>query len=196
MPQLKLIMPSEVLQPGEAGLPDFAAFKYKFLAQGDSWFSIGAFPPTATTNLLLEMRLRAKACAVNCAFPGFALQRMIDRIRDPDFCRLLVGPQSWAWDGILMSTGGNDLIDALQVMPRFGKGHPLEDLPIPPELRLLLRPDEWKPGASADRYLSDPGWATFGAHMAMLFGELQKLRDDAKSQSTGVPLFVHCYDCL
>lgn len=196
MPNVFLFKPSDLLQPGQQGLPDFAPYKYKFLAQGDSWFSIGAFPPSATTNLLLELNLQAKACAVNCAHPGFELKRMIDSVRDPKFTQLLVGNQSWQWDGILMSAGGNDLIDAIQVMPRYGKNHADEGQLIAPNLRILLRPDEWKPGNTADRYISDSGWTTFANHLTALFAELQQLRDSPHSKSTGAPLFVHCYDYL
>jgi hypothetical protein len=196
MASVDLFKPSDLLQPGDQGFPDFGRYKYKFLAQGDSWFSIGAIPPTATTNLLLELDLQAKACAVNCAHPGFELRRMIDSVRDPKFTQLLVGTQSWRWDGILMSAGGNDLIDAIQVLPRYGKNHPDEGQLIPPALRILLRPDEWKSGTTADRYISDSGWETFSGHLVDLFAELQQLRDSSHSQSVGAPLFVHCYDYL
>ena len=196
MPIVDLFKPSDLLQPGDQGFPDFGRYRFKFLAQGDSWFSIGAIPPAATTNLLLELDLRTSACAVNCAHPGFELRRMIDGVRDPSFTQLLVGNQSWRWDGILMSAGGNDLIDAVRVLPRYGKNHPKEGQFIPPDLRILLRPDEWPAGATSDKYISDSGWATFSGYLTKLFKELQDLRDSRHSQSRGVPLFVHCYDYL
>ena len=48
MHPLHIIQPSELLHPADGTVPDFAPFRYKFLAQGDSWFSIGAVPPTGT----------------------------------------------------------------------------------------------------------------------------------------------------
>jgi hypothetical protein len=196
MPNIRLFSPDALLHPGEQGWPDFGSYTYKFLAQGDSWFSIGAFPPNATTNLLLELKLQATAFAVNCAHPGFELRRMINAVRDPNFTQLLVGNQSWKWDGILLSAGGNDLINAIQIMPRYGNNHPQEGDLIAQDKRILLRPDEWKPGTTADRYISDQGWMTFSAYLIALFRELQDLRDSSHSLSQNVPVFVHCYDYL
>ena len=43
---------------------------YRFLAQGDSWFSIGSLPPTNTTNLLKAMTFDTDACVVDFSQPG------------------------------------------------------------------------------------------------------------------------------
>lgn len=64
----------------------------KYLAQGDSWFSYGAFPTFATTNLIDEMVLSEKAIVVDCAVPGQELVHMTDRTYDQQFLRLLRGP--------------------------------------------------------------------------------------------------------
>lgn len=196
MHKLYALSPDDLLHPSDGTLPDFANYKYKFLAQGDSWFSIGAVPPRATTSIFMELNLGARCCAVNCAHPGYVLKRMISAARDPNFTQLLVGNQAWKWDAILMSAGGNDLIDAMRVMPSYGNNHPQEGQPIPQSLRLLLRPDEWKPGAGADRYLSDAGWASFCTYLSALVHELVQLRDSSHSLSRGVPLYLHCYDYL
>ena len=95
-----------------------------------------------------------------------------------------------------MSAGGNDLIDAIQVMPNYGKNHPQEGQPIPKSLRILLRSDEWTPTAGPARYLSDLGWAAFSNYIKALVDELQQLRDSSHSLSKEVPLFLHCYDYL
>lgn len=196
MPNITLFSPDQLLRPGQAGWPDFGPFKYKFIAQGDSWFSIGAIPPTATTNILLELNLQAKSCAVNCAHPGFTLARMVDFVKDPTFTQLVVGNQAWKWDGFLMSAGGNDLIDAVQVLPRYGDNHPLQGQLIEPRFRILLRPDEWGPGPGASRYVSDEGWQTFSTMLQGSFQRLANTRDHVLSKSQGVPVFVHCYDYL
>lgn len=181
---------------GTHGFPDLGPFTHCFLAQGDSWFSIGAAVAIKTTNILMEMELEAASCAVNCASPGATLRRMEDTIRAPKFRNLLAGAQAWPWDGILMSAGGNDLIDAVQVLPRYGDASPLAGRRIPAKLRILLRDDEWGPGTTADRYLSDAGWTTFCDHLRQLFVQLEAIRDGHGSRSVGVPVFVHCYDHL
>ncbi|MBC7436448.1 MAG: hypothetical protein H7332_10305 [Bdellovibrionales bacterium] len=196
MPKLYALSPGDLLHPADGTLPDFAPYRYKFLAQGDSWFSVGAVPPGGTTSLFRELDLSASCCAVNCAHPGYVLKRMISATRDPNFTQLLAGNQAWKWDGILMSAGGNDLIDAMQVMPHYGNHHPMQGQPIPPDLRLLLRPDEWKPVRGADSYLSDAGWTLFCNHLTALLHELVELRDSRQSLSRGAPLFLHGYDYL
>ena len=59
MPDINLvsISPSQLSGAAEAGLRDVSAFQTKYLAQGDSWFSIGNIPPWSTTNLLQHMVL-------------------------------------------------------------------------------------------------------------------------------------------
>ena len=52
----------------------FGEFGYRFLAEGDSWFTIGALNPLKNANLLFEMRFGQSACAVNCATPGDTLR--------------------------------------------------------------------------------------------------------------------------
>lgn len=42
---------------------------YRFLAQSDSWFSIGSVPLAPVGNVLTEMRFSNSAIAVNCARP-------------------------------------------------------------------------------------------------------------------------------
>lgn len=193
MIHVKIFKPDDFL--GTHDLPDLGPFTHRFLAQGDSWFSIGAVN-TFTTNILDELALAKRSFAVNCAWPGATLSRMEDALKASKFRNLLMGAQKWAWDGLLMSAGGNDLIDAVQVLPTYGDKSTLAGKPIPPALRILLRRDEWKAGGSADRYVSDAGWDTFARHLRALFVELEAMRDSPSSDSKGVPVFVHCYDYL
>lgn len=189
MPKLTVFQPSDLLMSGEAGGPDLSGFRHGFLAQGDSWFSIGAMPPFQTTNLLLELDLQSKAFAVNCANPGDHLRHMIDARLDRDFQRLLArrtAPRRW--DAILLSAGGNDMIDAAAVLPRMQDGSP-----VPAHERILLRPDEWTDAEGVTRYVSQEGLARFEAHLVAQFTELVALRDREQT-NRGVPIFVHCYD--
>lgn len=189
MPKLRVFQPSEILNPGDSGGPDLSGFRHGFLAQGDSWFSIGAMPPFQLSNLLFELDLQSTAYAVNCANPSDSLRHMIDSRHDPEFLRLLVGtlvPRRW--DAILLSAGGNDMIDAAGVLPTMADG-----TPVPADQRILLKPDEWTSDEGVQRYVSAEGLARLETHLVAQFKQLVALRDSEET-NRGVPIFVHCYD--
>jgi len=184
MPDINLvsISPSQMIGSGESGPYDVSMFERKYLAQGDSWFSIGHIPPWSTTNLLQQMVLSRSAVAVNCARPGVELSHMTDTSTSQVFLNLLNGHIAWKWDAILMSGGGNDLIDAANTDPS-------QD----PDVRVLLRADEWQASAPAPgRYVSESGWNTFTSHMEDVLKLLLDQRD--KGINKGVPLLLHTYD--
>lgn len=159
----------------------FDFYERHCLAQGDSWFSIGALPPTRTTRVLAELKLLRATVIVNCARPGAILRRMTDTMREPDFLNLLGGKKARKWHVILLSGSGNDLIDALGAGPEH-----------PPEQRLLRTTAERGDGplTGAD-YISEPGWAVFSAHIADVFGQVVAARDAGLNK--GVPLVWHNY---
>ena len=177
--------PLAVYSPGQvfsSEPPDFSSLGYRFLAEGDSWFSIGTLNPAKNSNLLFEMVFSQWAGAVNCASPGDTLSRMSQMNRDRDFTDLLAGRRARIWDALLMSCGGNDLIDAFGVLADG----------VPPAQRLLLTQAEW--GAESlgpARYLSDDGWQTFCTYLKANLDHLIKLRESGPSK--GVPIFLHGY---
>ncbi len=167
--------------------PDLSSPAFRFLAEGDSWFSIGTLNLLANSNLLFEMVFQRSACAINCASPGDTLKRMSQLNTDPNFVDLLGGRRARFWDAILMSCGGNDLIEAVQSPAVDGQGKA-----VPPALRLLLTHDEWGPASlGAARYLSDAGWQTFCGYLQANFDHLIALRE--RGPSRGQPIFVHGY---
>jgi hypothetical protein len=169
------------LQSSET-MPPLERFGWRFLAEGDSWFSIGALNPAKNSNLLFEMEFEQSACAVNCASPGDTLRRMSQISTDKGFIALLRGRTARIWDGLLISCGGNDLIDALGV---HGPG-------IPPDKRLLLEATEWGDVAlGPKRYLSDAGWQTFSTYLKANLELMIGLRDSGPSK--GAPMFLHGY---
>lgn len=178
--------PVKVISPFELGGNDpfpIGDYGQRLLAQGDSWFSIGAIPPFKTTNVLDELQLRRWAVAVNCAAPGAVLRRMTDTVRAPQFVNLLRGTLAWQWSAILVSGGGNDLIEAIGAPPS-----------APRKQRLLLTPAERGPAGDAASYLSDEGWQTFSTYLGAVFAGLLDLRDSGINQQT--PLLLHNYALL
>ncbi len=169
------------LQPGEM-MADLSQYAYRFLAEGDSWFSIGSLNPAKNSNLLFELSFEQSACAVNCASPGDTLRRMSQINTDRNFISLLRGRTARIWDGMLLSCGGNDLISAVRT-------HGDE---IPPAQRLLLWQAEWGDAALGPaRYLSDSGWQTFCTYLKANLEHLVGLRDSGPSK--GMPIFLHGY---
>ncbi len=167
--------------------PDLAAFRWRLLAQGDSWFSNSRDKLNAHANLLQELVFRGQAAAVNCAGTGNALSHMVDLESSADFVRLLSGPDAPLWDGLLLSMGGNDLIAAART-----PAHDAAGAPIPLELRLMRRQTEWgPPSAGVGRYFSEPGWATYAEYLRANVKHLLSLRD--QGPSAGKPVFMHCY---
>jgi len=167
--------------------PELGGYRWRLLAQGDSWFSIAAAKLNAHANLLQELVFKQPVVAVNCAGSGEALARMVDLESAPDFVRLLSGPEAPVWDGVLLSVGGNDLIAAAQT-----PAHTAEGQEVPLHLRLLRHQTEWgPPSAGVARYFSEPGWTTYADYLRTNVRHLLTLRD--QGPSAGKPVFMHCY---
>ena len=184
MHDITLIAPDQLDSAGEAGVFELEQFPLRFLAQGDSWFSIGAIPPFLTSNLFDQLVLPQRAVAVNCARPGAELQHMTRSTTNRVFLQLLSGSRARAWTALLLSGLGNDVISAAQA----GPGHP-------PGQRLLAPPAEWAAGADATRYLSAEGWDSFSRHAHAVFDILLHNRDRS-AVNRGLPIVVHTYDIV
>lgn len=105
--------------------PSNPQYALRILAEGDSWFSMGAIP---STNLLSELRFAQGTIIVNAAYPGDTIRHMSEIADNLPLRRMLVQKNfAYDWDVILVSGGGNDLIDAassLIVAPVAGGADP------------------------------------------------------------------------
>ncbi len=112
------------LLPPDVGFPSFArgmegpppwwpqdpSYAWHILAEGDSWFTLAAIP---SSNLLFELRLARWAQIYNIAYPGDTIKHVGQLRENSELKKVLAEPNfSYRWDAILMSGGGNDLIDA------------------------------------------------------------------------------------
>ena len=177
------ITPDQYKGGGDLPPYPFEQFNKVCLAQGDSWFSIGAFPPHLTTNLLFSLKLANSTCIVNCATPGQVLKHMTDSTTNKTFLRILNGVDSMKFDAILLSGGGNDLIDAAQSTDPS------------PAKRLLRTQNEWGPSvAGGVRYISDVGWSVFENHLTEVMRLFIAQRDKPTSKNRNQPVILHTYD--
>lgn len=178
MPKKKAVRyPVDVIQAmslgtGESSLdPDDPAYDWRILAEGDSWFTIGAIP---SSNLLYELRLKKRTVILNLGYPGDTIANIAQLSANTEFTHRLVHP-NWAsdWDALLMSGGGNDLIDQA---PDIIRATPLGSGRKPAD------------HIDADRL------EAFQAVVQEGFRAIVALRDSAASPNQGKPLIVHTYD--
>lgn len=83
----------------DAGIP-----RRLYLAEGDSWFSLGG----ATSNLLMALD-SDDALIVSCAYPGDTIRDM-SQLGGGAFRHMMRINRDVGWDGVLLSGGGNDLL--------------------------------------------------------------------------------------
>jgi hypothetical protein len=171
-------------------LPPLGEYGRRLLAEGDSWFTIGTLNLPEASNILFKLECTQSTAIVNCAYPGDTLRHIVDYVDDPYFDRLLRHrPFASFWEAILISGGGNDLIDAINAPAQNDEGQP-----NPRDRRLLLTRDEVAENPSAtgpERYISEGGWDRFATYLTLNFAELVRRRDEGPSR--GRPMFAHTY---
>lgn len=106
MPQPRVVNvqlnPREEVQLGD--------YDIRILAEGDSWFAWSQLNLVPASNLLQQLDFDSPAVVVNYAYSGDTLRRLSDFFRNGGF---FVEMRSQRYDAILLSGGGNDVIDAL-----------------------------------------------------------------------------------
>ncbi|MGA8055202.1 MAG: hypothetical protein WCA12_15335, partial [Burkholderiales bacterium] len=143
-------------------------YEWRILAEGDSWFSIGAIP---SSNLLWDLELERQAAIVNIAYPGDVIVRVAAMARNPDLRTMLVDERrGWQWHAILLSGGGNDLIDAADRVVR---------LPA-------------SPSTDADDYIDKARLADLVRNVQRNYRQIVALRDSGWNRQ--VPIVTHTYD--
>ncbi len=159
--------------------PDHIFHRHKILAEGDSWFTIGGTPPW---NLLYSLEFPTTNVVVTLAKPGDTLKSMADIVNNSELRFAMDKLHGYKWDTILLSAGGNDLID-------YASGKTTEDsILIPPDGR----------GAIADPadYVDRGKLAQLMEYIQEGFRRIVALRDAPKSSCAGAPILVHTYDLV
>jgi hypothetical protein len=151
--------------------PESSLFEYRILAEGDSWFSLGAIP---TSNLLFSMRFPRDTVIANCAYPGDTIRRMATLARDKALREAFSQAYNISWDLILLSGGGNDVLDEA------------DDI-------LLMSTERGTVSGPAD-YCDQAKLQTLLDEIGKGYRQIVAFRDAAGSTSVGKPIVTHTYD--
>lgn len=168
-----VITPRDVGHGENGEQPDNPDYPWHFIAEGDSWFTIAAIP---SSNLLLEMRLGRWTQILNLAYPGDTLRHIESLTRNKDLTRFLARKNFCShFDALLLSGGGNDLIDNVGELIRK-KPRPGADPEAP------------------ESYIDAAAFAALLIGVQEAFATIVSVRDSAHSLSRGSPAFVHTHD--
>ena len=155
----------------EATADDPFFYDTLILAEGDSWFTIGGlFAP----NLLMSLRFHKETLILNCASPGDTIVHMSALAHNYVYKEAL--RYDYAWDAILLSGGGNDLIDRadeiiLDKAQRQGVS--------------IHGPADYCDQQQLGRLIDD---------IQLGYRTLVSVRDNAAGPACDTPIFVHTYD--
>ncbi len=145
---------------------------YHILADGDSWFTLGGIP---TSNLLFSMRFKKSTLVANCGVPGDTIKHMAQIGKNKAF-RDALADTFFDWKLILLSGGGNDLIDdADEIL-----------IDEPNRVGITIN-------GPAD-YCDQSRLAQVIGEVNAGFRRLVATRDAPASKAQGVPIIVHTYD--
>lgn len=179
MPYVHVFSPAELRSDNP---PDLNAFYPRILAEGDSWFSIGSHK---AQNLVRNLQFERRACVVNLAYPGDTAAGMADALPTgrrrtdlwmSDFGGFVGDPSGEEYHAILLSAGGNDLIDALPALLKNGVNYANADPAQPAAL------------------LDGAALAAFDHFLSANLRRIVTFVRDSASASRDAPIVMHTYD--
>ncbi|MFZ5502626.1 MAG: SGNH/GDSL hydrolase family protein [Pseudomonadota bacterium] len=178
MATVTVIPPEKLLGNGEiaGGVFSWGDYAHHYLAEGDSWFSLSdILSPSFLYRFGSHVPLGQRTLIVNCAYPGDTLARMVDWSKNQHFPKLLHDKKfGWAWDGILLSAGGNDIIDAA-----------LEPAGI---LQSCAQPGSYRD------FINPAAWDAFKYYLEQYFRYFVALRDSSEIiGNRSIPILYHSY---
>ena len=159
--------------PGDPNNPDNQLFRYKLLAEGDSWFTVGGLP---IDNVIKNLKFDKQNIILSLAKPGDTLKRMTDICNNPTWQKMTSKKFGYDWNGLLISAGGNDLIEYL------------------PELLLSATERTGKTINGPEDYLHLSNVQVMIDHIIEGYQTLVAWRDRPDSRCQNIPLIAHTYD--
>ena len=180
MPKACIIRPAEL----DADTPpDLNGFFPCIVAEGDSWFSLGSVPPK---NILQELDFSTHSAVVNLAFPGDTAADLRRALKSSgrkhvdswlsEFGRIVCDRSSYSYAAILLSAGGNDLIDAVPHLLKRGINYADADPAQPQQI------------------VDESALAQFDTFLLDNLSALLRFVRDQPSPNRDAPVFIHTYD--
>ncbi|WP_377156284.1 hypothetical protein ACFJIX_28980 [Roseateles sp. UC29_93] len=164
------------------GRTDFNQF-VPVIAHGDSWGSFGSLPTWLTGSLFNALDFGKDVGIVNYAMPGQLLRDLPDAKKFSKFNQAMTARGAPNWRALMISGGGNDLIDWIRRSPGFDLSQ-----------RILRRQDEWQDASlGVARYLSQSGWTNLCEELMEAYVKLDALRD---GNFAGMVIITHVYDYM
>lgn len=153
----------------------FSEYTNHLLAEGDSWYGWAHLNLDPSSNILEQLDFRDSTVIVNLAYSGDVIRNMSDAASNSLFFFELQGQR---YHAMLLSGGGNDLIDALNP----DNGQPAIIAP-----RGRKRPDVAASyvNATALKALTDDVLASYRRIVA---------QRDASASNADTPIVLHTYD--
>ena len=157
-------------------------FQKHVLAEGDSWFHFGYTPTLgAARNLIDAISFKKSTVVANIARTGDTIKHIADLEANPHLQQALAYRQ---WDLILLSAGGNDLIDALTGDYRI-HGQRIEIL---------------NPSVSSPDFMAYVNSASLDSLLTHIAGYYQFVAEQRATLAHGLNLHTsivaHCYDYI
>jgi hypothetical protein len=143
----------------------------KILSEGDSWFTLGGIP---TSNLLFELRFHEPTMIVNIAIPGDTIIHM-SKLSDNKQIQETLGKDGLSWDAILLSGGGNDLVDNADDILLSLQERPAEDM------------------SSVEGYCDKEKLGSLIDEIKRGYKRISNLRDQEGGAGRSKPIITHTY---
>jgi hypothetical protein len=151
-----------------------AEYPLRYLAEGDSWFSFGSWK---LHSLLSELKLERPTAVVCLAEPGATVRRIAWLAKNPALKNWLSRSYgAYAWNALLLSGGGNDVID------EAGKI-------VPPS-------NTDQPDRPAAEYVDQVKLDALLEEVRVAYRTIVALRDAPDSPCPGVPAVTQAYDFI
>jgi len=181
MPKVQVFKPDDF---DRVDAPDLNQFYPVLLAEGDSWFTLGAIP---AHNLLEGLDFPTWGAVINLAHPGDTVREMERALKAgaahrrvdiwaSEFGQWVADSAAYPLTGILLSGGGNDLIDA-----------------VPHLLKKDFDFSSLEPAQAADA-LDPAALAAFDKFVVDSFRGIVDFVRNHGGPNAHVPIFCHTYD--
>lgn len=178
--RVAVISPEELGGNGEINKPgvffSWGDYERHYLAEGDSWFSLGdIYSLSFLYRFGRHVPLNKSTLIVNCSYPGDTLSNMVDWSKNFYFPNLLAKKRfGWKWDGILLSAGGNDIINTA-----------LSPAGI---LKSCASP------TGPNDFVDSAALTTLENYLRDYFGYLVRVRDTSEiPENSNTPIYYHTY---